>query len=123
MKSYWKDYWLGARPVLLCWLLAYALVACAQLGLVGPQTPEQRVAAGYATAEAVNRTATQLLNAKKISSVDGQNVLNTTRAARQGLDVARSLTKIDPKSATAKIEAQQAILKALQEYLATRGGK
>lgn len=103
-------------------LLMIAAVACAQLGLPTPQTPEQKILAGYATADSVNRSATTLLNAKKISSADAQHVLESTRGARQGLDIARQLAKVDPKAADSKLQAQMLILKALQDYLAAKGG-
>jgi hypothetical protein len=100
-------------------LLLFIVAACAQLGLETPQTPAQKILAGYATAEAINRSTTALLNAKKISSDDGQHVLDSTRSARKGLDIAKTL---DPKAADAKIQAQQAVLKALQDYITSKGG-
>jgi galactitol-specific phosphotransferase system IIB component len=101
--------------------LLYFVSSCAQLGLETPQTPDQKVAAGYATAAAINQSATALLNAKKISSDDAQHVLDSTRSARSGLDIARTMTKVDPKGADAKIAAQIAILNALNAYLASKG--
>lgn len=101
-------------------VLLFFVAACAQLGLQTPQTPEQKVAAGYATADGINRSATALLNAKRISSADAQHVLEATRSARTGLDLARPMMKIDPKGADAKIQTQLAILNALNAYLAGR---
>ena len=115
-----KDYLAGMKWVLNALAVAIVLSACAQLGLLQPQTPAQKVAAGYVTADAINQSATQLLNERKISSDDAQHVLNSTRAARQGLDIARKLEKVDPKGATAKLEAQMVILQALQKYLAEK---
>jgi len=103
--------------------LLYFVAACAQLGLQTPQTPDQKVAAGYATAAAINQSATALLNAKKISSDDAQHVLDSTRSARSGIDIARTMAKTDPKAADAKLQAQIAILNALNAYLATHQGK
>lgn len=98
------------------------LAGCAVLGLEAPATPESKAIAIDATATAVNQTATTLLDAKKISSNDAQNVLDSTRAARRGVDIARALAKVDPKAATAKLQAQQEILRALQAYLKQKGG-
>ncbi len=103
-------------------LLLFLLVGCAALGLETPATPESKALAIDATATAVNQTATMLLNAKKISSDDAQNVLDSTRAARRGVDVARSLAKVDPSAANAKLVAQQELLKVLQDYLKKKGG-
>lgn len=99
---------------------ALLLAACAQLGLPAPETFNERLAAGYGAVTQVRSTATTLLEAKRISSEDAQNVLTTTDAARQGLDVARSLSKTDLASAEGKVNAVRATLTALSAYLATR---
>lgn len=99
---------------------ALLLVACAQLGVPAPQTFNERLAAGYGAVTQVRTTATTLLEAKKISADDAQNVLTTTDAARQGLDVARSLSKTDLTAAEGKVSAIRATLTALAGYLATR---
>ena len=109
------------RKYAATFLLLFIVAACAQLGLETPQTPEQKVAAGYATATAINQSATSLLNAKKISSADAQHVLDSTRNARAGLDIAKTIAKVDPKAADAKIQTQLAILNALNSYIASRG--
>ena len=101
-------------------IIVSILVACSTLGLEGPKSPAEKIAAGYATAEAVNRTASQLLREKKISSGDAQNVLSTTQSVRQGLDLARTL---DPKAADTKIQTQLEMLRLIQKYLAERGAK
>jgi len=111
------------RKYAYTFVLLYLVAACAQIGLSTPQTPDQRVAAGYGTAAAINQSATALLNSKKISSDDAQHVLDSTRSARAGLDIARGMTKTDPKAADAKIQAQIAILNALNAYLASQQGK
>lgn len=99
---------------------AFLLVACAQLGIPAPETFNERLAAGYGTVAQVRVTATTLLDAKKITSDDAQNVLAATDAARQGLDVARSLSKTDLTAAEGKVTAIRATLTALSGYLATR---
>ncbi len=101
----------------LALFVIFVLNACTQLGLEKPQTPDQRIAAAYATADAINRSATSLLKAQRITSQDAQHVLDSTRTARTGIDLARSIGPIDPKAADAKIRTQIAILNALNLYL------
>ena len=98
----------------------FTIAACAQLGLPTAQTFDQKLTAGYATAEGINRSATTLLNAKKLSSADGQHVLDQTRNLRAGLDVARAMHKSDPKSADSKVDAMRAALTAVQAYLTSK---
>ena len=116
-------------------LLATALVigvsACAQLGLSPADTFNKKLAAGYATVDAVAQGATALVNQGKLGDSDKANVVATTKAAVQGLDLARSLyTQACPPgspatctapSATTKLEATIAVLTAMQTYLATKG--
>lgn len=103
-------------------VMVVALVSCAQLGIT-TDTPEKRLAVGYVTATSVNQAAVALGKQGKLSSADAQHVLDSTRAATRGLDVARDLLKADPKAADAKLQAQMVILKALEDYLALKGGK
>lgn len=102
------------------YMAALLLAACAQLGVPAPDTFNEKLAAGYGAVTQVRTTATLLVDAKKITSADGQNVLAATDAARQGLDVARDLSKTDLASAEGKVNAIRATLTALSGYLATR---
>jgi hypothetical protein len=111
------------KPILKHALFVFSvllLVSCAQLGVPAPQTFNEKLAAGYGAVTQVRTTATTLLEAKKISSDDAHNVLVTTDAARQGLDVARSLSKTDTSAAEGKVNAIRTTLTALAGYLATR---
>lgn len=104
-------------------LLAIAIMllsACAQLGIPKPETFNERLAVGYSTVTAVRQTATTLLQAKKISADDAQNVQNQADNARAGLDIARTISKTDLKAADAKLNAVHTALTALQSYLATK---
>ena len=51
-----------------------ALTGCAELGLVAPQSFEEKLTAGLASVTASRDTTTSLLEAKKISSDDAQHV-------------------------------------------------
>lgn len=96
--------------------------ACAQLGLPVAETFNERLAAGYALNTQIRATATDLLTAKKISSADGQHVLDQTNNARTGLDVARALHATDASAADGKLVAIRTALLAVQTYLAARKG-
>lgn len=105
--------------LLLCAFLLL-LAACAQVGLPTPQTTNERIAAAQASVTQARATTTQLLEAKKITSADAANVLKQTDAAREGIDVARTISATDPGAATSKLQAAVAILSALQAYLASK---
>lgn len=96
------------------------LPGCETLGIQQPTTFNEKAAAVLGTITTVRTTATTLLNEKKISADDGQNVLQATDNARAGLDVARSIAKSNPAAANARIDAIRSSLTALQSYLATR---
>lgn len=103
-------------------LVALLLIAaCAQLGLPAPETMREKVAAAQGASTQLRATATQLLNAKKISSADATNVLKTTDAAAEGIALAMQLSASDPAAADTRLKATVAILTALQTYLATKG--
>jgi len=111
---------LALRSLFLASMLA--LTSCAQLGLPTATTFQERLTAGYALNAEVRTTAATLLNAKKLSADDGQNILDQTNTARAGLDVARTIGKSDPKAGDAKLAATRTVLLALQAYLATKKG-
>jgi hypothetical protein len=98
-----------------------ALTSCAQLGLPTATTFQERLTAGYALNAEVRNSAATLLNAKKLTADDGQNILAQTDNARAGLDVARVIAKGDPKAGDAKLTAVRTVLLALQAYLTTKG--
>lgn len=93
------------------------LYGCAQLGLVTPQTFDERLAVGYTTVRAVRNTATTLLQAKKITAADGQNTLEQTDNARAGLDIARQL---GPNAGADKLTAVITGLQSLSQYLESK---
>lgn len=110
--------------LLFLYTLLVTLVACSAI------TPQDNsvgnfntnLAIGYTTVTQVRATATSLLDAKKITSIDAQNVLQQTDVARAGLDIARSLSGTDMSTANGKLTATTTVLKALATYLASKGG-
>ena len=99
-----------------------ALTSCAQLGLPTATTFQDRLTAGYALNAEVRTSAATLLNAKKLTADDGQNILDQTNTARAGLDVARTIGRTDPKAGDTKLTSIRTVLLALQAYLATKKG-
>jgi len=105
------------------YLLTFAcalLVACSSLGLPTPETFNEKVAAAQASVTQVRQTATQLLNTKKISVADAENVLKSTDAASEGIAVARAMSAQDPSAAQARLTLIVTALTAIQTYLATK---
>lgn len=96
------------------------MVACAQLGLPTPETMNEKIAAAQGSVTQVRTSATQLLQAGKISSSDATNVLTTTDAASEGIRVARVISEQNPAAAQSKLVATMTVLTALQAYLATK---
>ena len=103
-------------------LLLAAVVGCAQLGVPAPQTFNQNLAVAASVNTEVRQTATTLLQAGKLSVADAENIQKQANTAREGLDVARSLSGTDLGGATNKLTAATAILQALQAYLVTKQG-
>ena len=96
------------------------LSGCASVGLPTADSFNERLAVGYASVTTIRQTATALLQAKKISADDGQQVLDQTNNARQGLDIARTLSKTNLAAADGKLTAIRTALNAVQTYLAAR---
>jgi len=97
--------------------LAFILSSCSLLGIPKPQSFNQELALGFASVTALRNTATALLQAKKISADDAQNVQNQADNLREGLVVARRYEKDDPKTASAKLKAVMAAVTSIQDYL------
>lgn len=118
---------LGRVMALIVLLFFTAVVlqtqGCAGLGLPAPQTAAEKIAAAQASVTQVRVTATELLRTRKLSSVDGENVLRSTDAAAEGIAVARTISVQDPAAGQARLTAAVTILTALQAYLADRASK
>lgn len=110
----------------LCLMIMLAVVftasGCAQLGIAPADTFNKQLAVSVAINTEIRGTATTLLQLGKISRADAENVLAQTDVAREGLNVARSLSGTDLTSATGRLEATTAALRALQAYLIAKQG-
>jgi hypothetical protein len=105
----------------ICALLLAFISACASNA--APDTFNKRIAAAYVTVNAVADSATAALTAGKITKADATNVVTTTRAALQAIDVANAIHANNPQAGEDKLAATLAVLTALQAYLATQGVK
>lgn len=104
----------------LALVMAVLCIGCAGMGTPTPQTLNERLAVSQASVTQMRSTATMLLNAKKISSQDADNVLKQTDAAAEGIRLAIALSPTDALGAANKLQATQAVLTALQAYLMTK---
>lgn len=104
-------------------IVAFALQACAQLGLATPETFNQKAAVALGTVTQVRESATTLLAAKQITADDADNVLKATDVARTGIDTARKMQATDPTGANSKLDAIRTGLTAVATYLASRQQK
>jgi hypothetical protein len=113
------------KKSLLCFLAAAALAltmaACTSLGAPQPQTFEQRAAATLIAVDGVNKAATTLLKADKISVADAKHVAAQSDTVIVGVGVARTIAATDPVAAQTKLAAGIAVLTVLQGYLASKG--
>jgi hypothetical protein len=104
--------------------LSASLVACAQLGIVAPQSFEQRLAYTYGSVTAVRTSAAQALQAGTISKADAQKVLDLSDQARGLLDSSRMASKGgDMTNAVGQLNLANAVLLELQKYLNARAEK
>lgn len=79
-----------------------------------PQSYDERVAAGYAAVAITNDTTTTLVIGETVSKEIGREVLKQTRTAREGLDVASTLSG---KLGEDKVISALNILDAAQDLL------
>lgn len=100
-----------------CWLLT----ACAAMGIIKPESLDERLAAAYSLNTAIREGVNASLNSGALSSDEAQKALDDTRTARQGLDVVRTLSKNDPASADTRLELLEAGLQALRSRLIAKG--
>jgi hypothetical protein len=104
--------------------LALALLtACAALGVTAPQTFNDKALAAALTIDTVQKNASTLLKAGKISPADAENVLKAADTATEGIKVARAYAATSPTAAATRLDAAVAGLTALTAYLATQGSK
>lgn len=110
-----------ASQFAVLWMLALT-VACANLNVPTATTFNEQMALALGAVAAVRATATTLVQAKRITPDDAQNVQTAASTARTGLDLARAMAGTDLVSAGNRLTAIMTGLTALQAYLASKGG-
>lgn len=98
----------------LCFML---LAGCAAFGVPPLKSFGDRLAAGYTTVTGARAFNTALLNGQRIGSADAENVQKQLDAAREGLDVASTLTGV---AAEDKLQTTLTIANAALGYLCNK---
>lgn len=102
-------------------LLAVMLLAgCQLLGVPTPETFSERLAVGYSTTTTVRQTTLTMLQARKLTPDDAENIQQQADNARAGLDIARTMRGVDLQAADARLTATLTGLTALEAYLRAR---
>jgi len=102
-------------------LIAMLLVGCASLGLVTPQTLDERLSYAYDQHTAALQTITSTTNLRLINSRDAVSMLALADNARLLLDAARGAQRGgDVESAEGRLILATNVLRELQTYLRTR---
>ena len=79
-----------------------------------------KLALAITAVTSIRTTATTLLQERKISADDAQNAQDAANVGRTGIEVARTLSKVNLAAADAKISAVTTVLQATQTYLNAR---
>lgn len=111
-------YFLGLCLITLPFLPASG---CAFLGVPTAQTFNERAALALSSVTTARQGALTLLQAKRITPADADNIQRQADTARAAIDVARSLHATDPAAGNAKLTQAQTVLTALDAYLKTKG--
>lgn len=96
---------------------------CATVSAPAPQTLSQRLAVTITAVTAVRQTTLALLQAKKITPEDAENIQTQADTVMTGAKVVQTLAAFDPPAAEAKLVSTRSVLVALQSYLAIREAK
>jgi hypothetical protein len=98
-------------------VIVIGLSACAAFGVPAPKSYSERLAAGYTSVTSIRLSAATMLNGRVISSADAENLQKQADVAREGLDVARTLTGADAEN---KLQATLLVLQVAQAYLCAK---
>lgn len=89
------------RTWFLLYMLAIILQGCAALGMTPPQTPSQKLYTGLGICAQAEAVATNLLNAKMISSAKASEIQDAARITKKAIDEYFSLGTVEGKPMTA----------------------
>ena len=101
----------------------FIIIPTLLLSLAGCQTFDKAIATGYGLNIVTRDLSTELLNADKISSVDGERIKQVNDEASTGLWKAWTIRKTYPDSAKASVQQYLKSVQEVFEYLKTREAK
>lgn len=105
-------------------LLLILLAGCPSMGIVQPQSFDERLSYAYDQHTAALQSIATAVNMKDISGKDGQAVLDIADNARLLLDSARvATTSGDTATAEGRLVLATNVLRELNNYLRSRGVK
>lgn len=94
--------------------LLLILAACGSIGAIAPKAFSDKVAAGYASIAVSHDMAATLLDGRVISSADSMNIDKQLETAREGINIARTLTGLEAEN---RLDVALAAIDAAKAYL------
>jgi hypothetical protein len=104
-------------------VLTLLLSGCAQLGLVKPQTTDQKLAYAQGAVIAAQQSITQAVTAHLLTSAQATNANNMTLAALATITTARSVENSNATAAANDLQLATSAIAAIQSYLQSAGVK
>lgn len=109
------------RPLILVLLVMLLSAGCAALGILAPQTLDERLSYAYEQHTAALQTVTNATNQRLLSSRDAVSILAIADQSRLLLDAARGAQAGgDLSSAEGRLILATNVLRELQTYLQSR---
>lgn len=100
------------------------LASCASMGLVTPQSFDERLAAAYTTNTAIRDAAANSFESGALKPEDANYALEQTRGNRRMLDATRALAgEGDIATAEGRLKLVTGSLMSLRSYLQSQGVK
>jgi hypothetical protein len=99
------------------------LSSCASLGIVQPQTLDQKLAYAQGAIIAAQQSIAQATRAGLITSIQAINANNMTSSATNIINTARSLESSNATAAANDLDLATAAIKGIQQYLTAAGVK
>jgi len=109
--------------VLAAFVLLLVLTGCAAVGgkAVVPETPRERIAAGWIAISHVYTLAERLYKSRDLSADDARTIINAGKIAEQGLQIAeQALAKGDTATLEAQLGIVEDLLRNLRDRLAAK---
>jgi hypothetical protein len=103
------------------WLLCALLAGCPSIGLIKPESFQERLAAAYTLNTTIRDATASSLSSGAISSTDAEKALQQTREFRTRLDQVRAVAGTDLSTAEARLTAIATALQELRSELAAKG--